>query len=648
MADYYLAASPTGSDTTGDGSSDSPWETVTKAHTVAGSGDTIYFRSQDTWTTSSGAYIDAITGVTYDGSSWGSGSRATIQATGGFSYAVIEVDVSNVTVTGFEVDCNNQQTGGIHIAHGSSGNTSGVTINDCYIHDIDSSSGYHYALYVGPYTGNKTVSNTAITNNIIYNVGHEGIALYPSWTQPGNLQTTTLVRGNTITYTGQDGSSFAEGILVSGGVTDSIIEFNYVGNSNGRGANIDTPASGSFTSADNLTYRFNIFKDNASYGLHIFGRQGGLSGTFQVYGNLFINNGNLANIYVGPGEFNSSAVNIYNNVFYRSATDGQGNVMINHYNPVLTGSPTINFKNNLIFSAGNIPLYDDNSLISAHSNNLIYRSSGASDTHVYNGTTYNRSGVLTFEPSAQNTDPSFTGGTLPTGFSGTYGTNMVPNQSYFSVDESSSAVGNGIDLGSTYSLSINSAGTSTQISRGTIWDIGAYELIADNSISVSPGIIAVTGVAVVTTKSGRVIADCGDFTLAGIDATTRVGATASVGHPSGDVTTTGWSVVPSGDFYATLDEVFTNDDDYCYTNLSAAVLEVRLSGTKLPNTGVGHVLSYRGRGNYTVSLRQGSDTEIASWQESDIALTTHERTLSEAQAESITDYTDLRVRIVSS
>jgi len=39
MTDYYIAT--TGNDTTGNGSSGTPWKTFTKAMTVAGAGDTI-------------------------------------------------------------------------------------------------------------------------------------------------------------------------------------------------------------------------------------------------------------------------------------------------------------------------------------------------------------------------------------------------------------------------------------------------------------------------------------------------------------------------------------------------------------------------------------------------------------------------------
>lgn len=52
MAIWYL--SPTGNDTTGDGSSGNPWLTISKAHTSASSGDTIICKtsaSSYTWTT---------------------------------------------------------------------------------------------------------------------------------------------------------------------------------------------------------------------------------------------------------------------------------------------------------------------------------------------------------------------------------------------------------------------------------------------------------------------------------------------------------------------------------------------------------------------------------------------------------------------
>jgi hypothetical protein len=81
-----------------------------------------------------------------------------------------------------------------------------------------------------------------------------------------------------------------------------------------------------------------------------------------------------------------------------------------------------------------------------------------------------------WETTAQITNPNFTGGTLPTGFTGTYGINMVPNTNYFSII-SGDALNNGATLGSPYNGSINRAGLATPFTRpqGAAYDIGAYE-----------------------------------------------------------------------------------------------------------------------------------------------------------------------------
>ena len=58
MATYYI--SPTGNDTTGNGSSATPWATISKAHTSAASGDTIICKS-GTYTWSSQTFTKSLT-----------------------------------------------------------------------------------------------------------------------------------------------------------------------------------------------------------------------------------------------------------------------------------------------------------------------------------------------------------------------------------------------------------------------------------------------------------------------------------------------------------------------------------------------------------------------------------------------------------
>jgi VanZ family protein len=101
-----------------------------------------------------------------------------------------------------------------------------------------------------------------------------------------------------------------------------------------------------------------------------------------------------------------------------------------------------------------------------------------------------------------------------------------------------------------------------------------------------------------------------------------------------------------------LDETTFSDADYVYVN-SDSTMEVKFASVSDPATSSGHKVRYRIKGNgvatITVSLRQGASTEIASWSHTTASTTTtaYEQTLTSGQADSITDYADLRLRFVT-
>jgi len=204
----------------------------------------------------------------------------------------------------------------------------------------------------------------------------------------------------------------------------------------------------------------------------------------------------------------TSNFSFYNNTFYNtylSASDASSIRMLEIYSgrTTVAGTPTFNFKNNIVYTATCNGIYDVQGILT-HSYNLIYRSSAATDKHVsicaepaYNCsvTDYDRDGTASdltnWETTgAQKTDPSFTAGTLPTGFSGTYGSNMVPNTDYFQLTVDSPAKDTGATLEG-YTGSINGAGLTTPIVRplGAAFDIGAYEYgtVAQTSGSAGSG-----------------------------------------------------------------------------------------------------------------------------------------------------------------
>ncbi len=132
-------------------------------------------------------------------------------------------------------------------------------------------------------------------------------------------------------------------------------------------------------------------------------------------------------------------------------------------------------------------------------------------------------------------------------------------------------------------------------------------------------------------------------------------------RPASDVTNGTWTDQAGGtSLFAAIDEATASDADYIQSanaTLTADVAEIALGGITDPAVSTGHVIRYRyGKDamggdvvNLTVSLRQGTATEIAAWTHADIGVgpITVAQTLTGAQADSVTDYSALRLRFSS-
>lgn len=127
------------------------------------------------------------------------------------------------------------------------------------------------------------------------------------------------------------------------------------------------------------------------------------------------------------------------------------------------------------------------------------------------------------------------------------------------------------------------------------------------------------------------------------------------GRPDSDITNYGWSYSTGSTLYTLIDETTPDDGDYIYSPAPVnTYCVVGLSDVTDPGSSSGHYVRYRwrtqsiggGTGNFTVRLLEGS-TEIASWAHTGVggqSNITTERELSSSEANSITDYTDLRIR----
>jgi hypothetical protein len=129
---------------------------------------------------------------------------------------------------------------------------------------------------------------------------------------------------------------------------------------------------------------------------------------------------------------------------------------------------------------------------------------------------------------------------------------------------------------------------------------------------------------------------------------------AQYARPLSDVQIGSWSFSSGLELSSCIDEETANDFDYAFYQGTATLsyCEVLLSSVTDPSLSTGHHVWYRCNRQPTnrtitcvVRLMQGA-TQIASWTHTNgpDTTTTFDQTLSESQADSITDYSDLRLR----
>ena len=120
--------------------------------------------------------------------------------------------------------------------------------------------------------------------------------------------------------------------------------------------------------------------------------------------------------------------------------------------------------------------------------------------------------------------------------------------------------------------------------------------------------------------------------------------------PVSDVSAGSWTPSSGTDLYAMLDETAASDTDYIAAT-SATTCTLALASGSDPASSTGHILRYRlppGSGTVSVALKQGTTT-IASWGPHTLtgAAQDFAQTLTGGEADSITDYSALRVEFTS-
>lgn len=475
-ATYYVQ---NGGDDNAAGTSIAPWANCPGMEAWSGGaslspGDTVYFDSSDTWTLedgSQGLWVEG--GVTYIGDYWGGGTRAKFDGQTNWedNRAVVQIGEDHATYEtvfqGFEVDANMNESRGIQVNPSGAGNTlvgAIKRVENCWVHHIgDGSSGFSYGIIVSG-TTNNTVQNVEILGCLTHHIPRSGIVLYSGYQRDSTHIYDVTIRDNEVHTTKLDLSAAGHGILVKNHAERIIIEYNYVhGASNA--INVDHTYSNADT-PDDITIRYNILTGGSSSGILVSNNP---ITNFYIYGNLIFEN-TKQGINFESNRSGASSAYVYNNTFYQNDL---GEIWVKS----ASGSfSTLEIKNNIFYAkTGQLAYNDDDSTSETHNNNLYYIASG--NVVGNGGSSYTTATVTNWEATAQSSNPNFSGGALPSGFDGTYGSDLVPNETYFLI-ETGDAVGGGADLGgSPYYGAINITGTDSEDTRDTLtpWDIGAYE-----------------------------------------------------------------------------------------------------------------------------------------------------------------------------
>jgi hypothetical protein len=435
------------------------------------------------------ALLQVVGGVTYDGSTWGSGTRATLRATGDLHRSVINLmeddPVEPTVIRGFEVDANDQETSGIAINWPqSAGSISGAMkrIEDCVVHDVYSSSAagsYEYGIVISSgWGGSRGVDNVEVLDCEVYNISRGGVNVYAANDFADSWISNVLVRGCDIYATGQDPNYAGSALAAKNHVIDVTFEYNTIRDPvRGIGIGISTHAAG-FTGPENLIIRHNIISNSAHAGIYV---QGYGDKSMDIYGNLIAQN-RYHGINFSGSLADSLTARVYNNTFYQNYEpewDSEIRVQANS-----ADISVLEVRNNIIYADSDTRcLIDDEGNITNHSNNVYYRPGG--DTLVIaDGVSYTAGNVGSWEPTALTGDPLLENPSdLPSGFTGALGVDIKPNSDGLNITADSPARDTGASLAMGYNSSINSA-ARPQLGG---WDIGAYEFVPDLDLYGKPG-----------------------------------------------------------------------------------------------------------------------------------------------------------------
>lgn len=438
-------------------------------------GDTVTFKRTGTWTIAqnlSGPGLELRGGVHYVGNQWSptaaATGRAILRASGRHEAGVVRIWEDHESlptwIEGFEIDGGGQRANLVDINHAfwRTGLTRAVKrIENCLAHG-NSGNGtegdYKYGIIVSDHSSNASgwVANVEILSTVVYDTPRDGICLYPG---DNGMISNVVVRACEVFGTGTDPSySEGHGFLLKGNVKSSVIEYSYAHNVSSSAVFIAGPGNGTGPGPSGSVVRYNILQTADNNGVIRFYGSG--SKSVDILANIVLENEQTGGLSFS-GNSGSILSRIYNNTFFDAFVDLA--------NPTSIG--TIEFRNNIIYELDDVPLTDLGGDITEYSHNLLFREGGGTLVRLGAGT-FTAVNLTTWDANSLSANPLFKdAANLPTGFQGTYGTDLAPNHDGLSLQSTSPALATGLILPASFAGTINSVARPLS----SAWDLGAYQ-----------------------------------------------------------------------------------------------------------------------------------------------------------------------------
>ncbi|MFF2624222.1 right-handed parallel beta-helix repeat-containing protein [Kitasatospora griseola] len=396
---YYVSASA-GSDTNSGTSPDAPWKSLAQVgRQTFQPGDTVAFRSGDTWTGQLAPHGSGTAAAPITFTSYGTGARPKLDGQGAVASVVLLANQHDVTVSNFEISnsagpitSSTPYRIGVNVFAQDVGAVPGIRITDNYVHDVDappnsSNPGSGGIIYTVRGSATPTYfTGLTVRNNEVANIASYGISGWSTWMQrdgwtslwpflgaptteyrPFTPSTGTVISNNyvhgiaaggiaplVVRDTMVDHNTVADTAQAHGNVAiwwadadNTTVQFNEISGTKYNGPQMDGDALDADEDSRGSLVQYNYSHDNGG-GFFISVSGDSAPATAVVRYNVSQNDRNEIFTF----STNTTSVQVYNNTVWVSPNSGAAMTALTAVYHNATG---VTMANNIIHNAANLP-----------------------------------------------------------------------------------------------------------------------------------------------------------------------------------------------------------------------------------------------------------------------------------------------------